>query len=101
MSDSVPEAESKFAMSPPLLTVSSAIRPSDEDDVTSITAIYAHYVLHGLASFEIVPRAKVTCASGASKSSAKAFPILWPSMRVTSSATPTHLPTDRATARTR
>ena len=42
-------------MSPPLLTVSSAIRPSDEDDVTSITAIYAHYVLHGLASFEIVP----------------------------------------------
>ena len=55
VSDSVPEAESKFAMSPPLLTVSSAIRPSDEDDVTSITAIYAHHVLHGLASFEIVP----------------------------------------------
>ena len=42
-------------MSPPLLTVSSAIRPCEEDDVASITAIYAHHVLHGLASFEIVP----------------------------------------------
>ena len=51
----MPEAESKFAMSPPLLTVSSAIRPCEEDDVASITAIYAHHVLHGLASFEIVP----------------------------------------------
>ena len=42
-------------MSPPLLTVSSAIGPCEEDDVASITAIYAHHVLHGLASFEIVP----------------------------------------------
>ena len=55
MSDSVPKAESKFAMSPPLLTVSSAIWPCEEDDVASITAIYGHHVLHGLASFEIVP----------------------------------------------
>jgi L-amino acid N-acyltransferase YncA len=40
---------------PPLQTVSSAIRPCEEDDVAAITAIYAHHVLHGQASFEIVP----------------------------------------------
>jgi L-amino acid N-acyltransferase YncA len=31
------------------------IRPSRDDDVAAITAIYAHHVLHGLASFEEVP----------------------------------------------
>lgn len=33
---------------PPSLTV----RPSRDDDVAAITAIYAHHVLHGTASFE-------------------------------------------------
>jgi phosphinothricin acetyltransferase len=32
-----------------------AIRPGEESDVSAITAIYAHHVLHGLASFEIDP----------------------------------------------
>ena len=41
-------------MSPPLLTVSS-VRPCEEDNVAAITAIYAHHVLYGLASFEIAP----------------------------------------------
>jgi len=31
------------------------IRPSRDEDVAAITAIYAHHVLHGLASFEEVP----------------------------------------------
>jgi phosphinothricin acetyltransferase len=32
-----------------------AIRPSSDDDVAEITAIYRHHVLHGLASFEEIP----------------------------------------------
>ena len=31
------------------------IRPSREDDVEAIAAIYRHHVLHGIASFEEVP----------------------------------------------
>jgi phosphinothricin acetyltransferase len=31
------------------------IRACEEDDVAAITTIYAHHVLHGLASFEIEP----------------------------------------------
>ena len=31
------------------------IRPSRDDDVAAIAAIYGHHVLHGLASFEEVP----------------------------------------------
>jgi len=33
------------------------IRPSRDDDVAAIAAIYAHHVLHGLASFEEKPPA--------------------------------------------
>lgn len=32
-----------------------AIRPSTADDLPAIQAIYAHHVLHGIASFEEVP----------------------------------------------
>ena len=31
------------------------VRPSREDDVDAITAIYGYHVLHGLASFEEAP----------------------------------------------
>jgi phosphinothricin acetyltransferase len=31
------------------------IRPSRDDDVPAITAIYGHHVLHGIASFEEMP----------------------------------------------
>jgi L-amino acid N-acyltransferase YncA len=31
------------------------VRPSTDDDIPTITRIYAHHVLHGLASFEEVP----------------------------------------------
>ncbi len=33
----------------------STIRPSRDTDIPAIAAIYAHWVTHGLASFEIVP----------------------------------------------
>jgi hypothetical protein len=32
-----------------------AIRPSRDDDVAKIAAIYRHHVLHGVASFEDLP----------------------------------------------
>jgi hypothetical protein len=32
-----------------------AIRPCAEADIRAITGIYAHHVLHGLASFEVEP----------------------------------------------
>jgi len=32
-----------------------SIRPSRDDDVAAIAAIYGHHVLHGIASFEEVP----------------------------------------------
>jgi phosphinothricin acetyltransferase len=31
------------------------IRPSQEDDIAAIAAIYRHHVLHGVASFEEIP----------------------------------------------
>ncbi|MBV9394189.1 MAG: N-acetyltransferase [Methylobacteriaceae bacterium] len=31
------------------------VRPSRDDDIPAITRIYAHHVLHGLASFEEIP----------------------------------------------
>src|SRR5260370_24485196 len=61
---------------PPAVSV--VIRPCEEDDVAAITTIYAHHVLHGLASFEISGRARMTWGSGAWMSSAKAFPISSP-----------------------
>ena len=36
-------------------TLDIVLRPSRDSDVASIHAIYAHHVLHGLASFEEVP----------------------------------------------
>src|SRR5579864_1209253 len=35
--------------------VAPIIRPSRDDDVAAITAIYGHHVLHGVASFEEAP----------------------------------------------
>jgi L-amino acid N-acyltransferase YncA len=35
--------------------MSLAIRPSRDDDVAAVTAIYRHHVLHGIASFEDIP----------------------------------------------
>lgn len=42
-------------MSPQSPVDNVAIRACEEGDIATITAIYAHHVLHGLASFEIEP----------------------------------------------
>ena len=39
----------------PRLAAAANVRASESADVPAVTAIYAHHVLHGLASFEIVP----------------------------------------------
>ncbi len=39
----------------PGLAAAAHIRASEPADLPAVTAIYAHHVLHGLASFEIVP----------------------------------------------
>jgi L-amino acid N-acyltransferase YncA len=35
------------------------IRPCTEADIAAITGIYAHHVLHGLASFEVEPPSEI------------------------------------------
>lgn len=40
------------------MTSAPLVRASRENDVPAITAIYAHHVLHGTASFELVPPAE-------------------------------------------
>jgi phosphinothricin acetyltransferase len=42
-------------MSHPLSVINITIRPCEEGDVASITRIYVHQVIHGLASFEVEP----------------------------------------------
>jgi L-amino acid N-acyltransferase YncA len=37
------------------LTTGPVVRPCRPDDLPAVAAIYAHHVLHGLASFEEVP----------------------------------------------
>jgi L-amino acid N-acyltransferase YncA len=39
------------------------VRPSTDDDIPTITRIYAHHVLHGLASFEEIPPDKSELAA--------------------------------------
>ena len=41
-----------------------AIRPCTEANIAAITRIYAHHVLHGLASFEVEPPSENECGSG-------------------------------------
>jgi L-amino acid N-acyltransferase YncA len=50
------------------------IRASRDDDVASITAIYAHHVLHGVASFEEAPPTVEEMACRRSELIARDFP---------------------------
>lgn len=52
------------------------IRPSRDDDVAAITAIYAHHVLHGVASFEEVPPPVEEMARRRAELVARGFPYL-------------------------
>jgi L-amino acid N-acyltransferase YncA len=42
-------------MSSPLSVIDITVRPCENGDIPSVTRIYAHHVLHGLASFEVEP----------------------------------------------
>lgn len=52
------------------------IRPSRDEDVAAITAIYAHHVLHGIASFEEVPPAAEEMARRRGDLIGRGFPYL-------------------------
>jgi L-amino acid N-acyltransferase YncA len=53
-----------------------AIRPSEDRDVPAITAIYAHHVLEGLASFEIEPPGEAEMARRRAELLARGMPHL-------------------------
>jgi phosphinothricin acetyltransferase len=52
------------------------IRPSREDDVAAIAAIYGYHVMHGLASFEEVPPAVEEIARRRTEIVARGLPYL-------------------------
>ena len=52
------------------------IRPSNENDVLAITAIYRHHVLHGTGTFEIDPPSQDDMAARRSDVLAKGLPYL-------------------------
>ena len=52
------------------------IRPSTENDVPAIAAIYAHHVLTGTASFEIEPPDEAEMLRRRAEITAKGFPYL-------------------------
>jgi L-amino acid N-acyltransferase YncA len=53
-----------------------AIRPSRDDDVAAIAAIYGHHVLHGIASFEEVPPDAAEMARRRAELVARGLPYL-------------------------
>ena len=52
------------------------IRPSRDDDVPDITAIYAHHVLHGTGTFETVPPTEADMAARRAEVLGKDLPWL-------------------------
>jgi len=52
------------------------IRPSRDDDVGAIAAIYGHHVLHGVASFEEVPPGEAEMARRRSEIVGRGLPYL-------------------------
>ncbi|GAC1334337.1 MAG: GNAT family N-acetyltransferase [Beijerinckiaceae bacterium] len=52
------------------------VRPSREDDIPAIARIYAHHVLHGLASFEEVPPDETELAARRGRVLARGLPHL-------------------------
>ena len=54
----------------------STIRPSRDEDVAAITAIYAHHVLHGTGTFETTPPTEADMAGRRADVLAKGLPYL-------------------------
>ncbi|MEZ5717383.1 MAG: N-acetyltransferase family protein [Burkholderiaceae bacterium] len=52
------------------------IRPSHDDDLAAITAIYAHHVLHGTGTFETEPPAEADMATRRADVLGKGLPYL-------------------------
>ena len=52
------------------------IRPSHDSDITEITAIYAHHVLHGTGTFETTPPSEQDMASRRADVLSKGLPYL-------------------------
>ena len=52
------------------------VRPSRDDDIAAIAAIYGHHVLHGVASFEEVPPSVEEMARRRADIVARGFPYL-------------------------
>ncbi|MEY4663337.1 MAG: Phosphinothricin N-acetyltransferase, partial [Pseudomonadota bacterium] len=52
------------------------IRPSRDEDVAAITAIYAHHVLTGTGTFEIAPPTEADMANRRADVLAKGLPYL-------------------------
>ena len=53
-----------------------AIRPSRDEDIAAITAIYAHHVLHGTGTFETEPPTAADMAARRAEVLAKKLPYL-------------------------
>lgn len=53
-----------------------SIRPSEDDDVAAIAAIYSHHVRHGFGSFEIEPPGKAEMARRRAELLARGMPHL-------------------------
>ena len=56
--------------------VMTTIRPSHDDDVAAITAIYAHHVLHGTGTFETTPPTEAEMLGRRADVLAKGLPFL-------------------------
>jgi L-amino acid N-acyltransferase YncA len=58
------------------VTADLIVRPSDDDDVATIAAIYRHHVLHGVASFEEMPPRAEEMARRRADVLSRGFPYL-------------------------
>jgi L-amino acid N-acyltransferase YncA len=63
-----------MSLSPSVIEVT--VRPCEEKDIPSLTGIYAHHVLHGLASFEVEPPSESDMRQRRRDVVGKGFPYL-------------------------
>jgi L-amino acid N-acyltransferase YncA len=63
-------------MSPSPSVIDITVRPCEEEDIPSVTRIYAHHVLHGLASFEVEPPSESDMRQRRRDVVGKGFPYL-------------------------
>ena len=86
-------ADPEVVMSTRLTAADVTICACEEDHVAAITTIYAHHVLHGLASFEIEPPSEDDMRRRRLDIVGRNYPYSSPSVPERSSVTPTRRPT--------